>query len=376
MPTLSLDLKGLLRSIFAGRALPALRPLGWVPVASVEDGSEGFPETERLTAERLGMIAANFNPDLYSPPVVWAPPGSTGNGHEAAERHPPLGKVIGQIFDGSTLWERWAEYVDLGAGAGRIEQRLAEGHNKRSLGFWPGTHPSVPGGWTARHTLITSEPEGQVGLPSLDLCMPAMEGRLAALPFASRLFADDNPVEEPAMPPTPEDPNAIADAVAGRVQTMITEALAAERTARAAESAAFTGRLDTLATELTAERTARAAEQAATLRSEISGRLQALQGEGRLPEGEVESELASLLALPVEGRASRLALIAGRAPMIPLAARLVTVGEEQVPLDSDLLDLEPSTAGRLMQFRRKLAELPEADRVGPKGAALYQQLVG
>jgi hypothetical protein len=367
----------------AGRLTPTTRLLPWVPVATVEDGSEGFPEGERLTAERLGAMAASFDPRIFRPPVVFVPPGAAGSAHQVAERHPPLGRVSAERFDGSTLWQQLEEIVDPGpdgetSGPGRIQRAIGDGYGKRSIGFFPGNFPGGGGtGWRTRHLLITAEPEGQQALPPLDHYLPAEGRSAAALPFGARTF-DLDPEPEPTgqedQTMTPEELAAIVEAVAGRVQTEVTAAVAPAITAAVSPLAE---RLAAAETALVAERTAREAGAAAALSADLSGRLAQFSREGRVAAGEVELELAALLALPTEGRTLRLTALAARAPMIPTnqtPRTSVTVGERTIVADPDLAGLPGELAGRVMENRLELAGMTEEERTGPKGRAAYQKL--
>lgn len=369
----------LLRERLGGRVGPVTRLLPWTPAATAEDETCPFPEAERLTAARLAAMAESFDPRVFSPPVVFIPPGAKGEAHQIAERFPPLGRVVAERFDGSTLWQQLEEIVDPEgpdgdtSGPGRIQRAVKDGFGKRSIGFFPGNFPGG-GSWRTRHLLITGEPEGQQALPPLDHYLPANGRSAAALPFGARTFdLDPEPParQEDTMPLAPEDLAAIGETVAGRVQAAV-DAAVAPITAR---MEAADARAANLETQLAAERSARQASEAAALRADLAGRLATLQEQGRVPAGEVESELTVLLALPVEGRTARLTALSARAPMIPTnQVPVVQVGERHLVADPDLASLPPEVQGRVMECRLELAGMTAEERTGPKGVAAYQKM--
>lgn len=314
-------LRTALRQQEAAGELLAFQPGGWIELATVEDESSPFPETERLTLERLGWLAEALSTCPEYPPIrsnIGSPDPSVG-AHEARSL-PPLGFIEAAKVAGPVLWGKVVQRVVDGVGlvADAIEKH---GRLRRSLGFLAGNDPEAPHGWSIDHlALLGSEASGQrmLGLPDLD---PALL-RAREVPVCTRSLEDlDEPEpavpaaeggpaaeEEDDMPWTPEEraefATQIATAVRDGLAPLLAPPAAPEPTAeeRAAAEAA------------TAEATARAAAWT----EEVTNRLDRCVMDRRLSARDRPALLTSISTMGREKGEPELRTIEARTTLAPV----------------------------------------------------------
>lgn len=330
-----------------------IRMLPWMALAMVEDAPPEqfmFQEEERLTVERLRLMAANHDPQVYRPPVYTGADRdntNVGTSHWWGRFFDPLGYIEEVEFDGLTLWGRLSELVV--DGVARISDAVARGRMVRSVGFHY-CNPTAPGGFKLTHLALSGgEEPGQLGLPPLVQHLPGIvvaedAGRLAIeqlsnrlgkgareladIPVAVRFFNPQQQTEEAAMPMTPEEIAALSQSLRTAMTTDINAVVAPLQASVTALQAEVTGMRTTVtAVETAATEAVRTATVAvnASASQQMTNDVQQLVDSFRLSPYLVPGTLEVLGRLDEGGRTAYLAALRAAPPVIPAAARTSVV---------------------------------------------------
>lgn len=377
--------------------------LTWMVLARVEDSDSMFAN-DPITAEKLSIMAENYDPALRLAPAISGydqAAGLAGPSHFTGEWSPPLGFARALEFDGLNLWGLVEELIGED-GEPMISSLVARGFWQRSIGWWndlPDLGKRQKKGKRAylRHiAILGGEPPGIPNLPPLtEYFMQSsgdpMTGRvLAGLPCFTRSISNTprSAIQPaPAVPQevsmTPEEIRAIvAQETRGALGTAIGEGLRTAlpevlkplqeelRTAMTNAQAAVAAA--TAATEATnATRAALDAQLKSLRTAEVSRRFETLVRSGRLTPADRAEEEQFLQGLDDARVDQRLAQLEARSAIDPRrlsapAALDVRVGEETVTVNTRAYTVPVAGAPIDEQAIQSVAELKARHGDDPK----------
>lgn len=291
----------------------------WIELATVEDDSSPYPEKQRLTAERLAWIAQYINESPESIPIqsnIGSPDPTISAHHVRAL--PPHGFITAAQWTPPVLWGLAVQRVVDGVGqmTDAIENH---GRVRRSLAFSPGTDPEGVNGWGAVHlALLGVERSGQgmLGMPDLEptlfetrsgeareICTRALELEVDEPEPAEPAAGGGEPAAEEEWTMSPEEIAALVDAIAAKIEPILTRATPAEPTPEERASAEADA--------------AAAKERAATWAPEVTRRLDRCVMDGRLSTRDRPALITAISTMGREKGETEVLAIEARQPQAP-----------------------------------------------------------